>query len=192
MYPFQFTGRLLSTGSLYNYRSRYYNAESGRFIREDPVGLLGGPNLYAYVGNSPINFPDPYGLRACRNVISWHDHSTGKVVLYYFDCGDDADIVRLGPPIITQPSQNGTAPTPGTTAPPSNSALGSGLPCPGNVQPIPAMGSNPMLWEPNGGAEEILGPFVPSPFEAWGLVGQAIERALDVWDIANELKQAQH
>ncbi len=34
-----------------------------RFISEDPIGLKGGDaNLYRYVGNSPVNWIDPYGL----------------------------------------------------------------------------------------------------------------------------------
>jgi uncharacterized protein RhaS with RHS repeats len=38
----------------------------GRFISEDPIGLAGGINEYAYeyayVGNSPLNFIDPFGM----------------------------------------------------------------------------------------------------------------------------------
>jgi RHS repeat-associated protein len=47
---------------LYYYRNRFYSPQIGRFITQDPIGLLGGTNLYAYVGNDPINFIDPLGL----------------------------------------------------------------------------------------------------------------------------------
>ncbi|MGE5052921.1 MAG: RHS repeat-associated core domain-containing protein [Acidobacteriota bacterium] len=61
--PFQYTGRESDqeTG-LYYYRARYYDSNVGRFISEDPIGLQGGPNFYAYVGNDPVDFNDPRGL----------------------------------------------------------------------------------------------------------------------------------
>jgi hypothetical protein len=47
------------------YRARYYDPGVGRFISEDPIGFDGGDtNLYRYVGNSPLNFIDPFGLFA--------------------------------------------------------------------------------------------------------------------------------
>jgi RHS repeat-associated protein len=47
---------------LYYYRARYYDPKVGRFISEDPIGLLVDTNLYAYVGNNPVFHRDPYGL----------------------------------------------------------------------------------------------------------------------------------
>jgi len=46
---------------LYYYRARYYDAEIGRFISEDPLGFQAGINFYAYVNNNPVNFNDPMG-----------------------------------------------------------------------------------------------------------------------------------
>jgi len=62
--PYAYTGREpdAETG-LYYYRARYYDVEAGRFIQSDPIGFKGGDtNLYAYVGNNPVNFYDPSGL----------------------------------------------------------------------------------------------------------------------------------
>jgi len=38
---------------LYYYRAKYYSPEIGRFISEDPIGLVGGINMYACTGNNP-------------------------------------------------------------------------------------------------------------------------------------------
>jgi RHS repeat-associated protein len=58
-----YTGREWDAdANLYYYRNRWYDPQEGRFISEDPIGLEGGINSYAYVGNSPMNLIDPSGL----------------------------------------------------------------------------------------------------------------------------------
>ncbi len=60
---FQYSGRENDGGSgLYYYRARYYSPQLGRFISEDPIGLSGGRNFYAYTDGDPIDHNDPYGL----------------------------------------------------------------------------------------------------------------------------------
>lgn len=45
-------------------RNRYYDPKTGRFTQQDPIGLAGGLNLYGYAGGDPVNFSDPFGLKA--------------------------------------------------------------------------------------------------------------------------------
>ncbi|HEV2147522.1 MAG TPA: RHS repeat-associated core domain-containing protein [Longimicrobiaceae bacterium] len=61
--PLRFTAREYDAETgLYYYRARYYDPALARFISEDPIGLEGGINPYAYAGNDPVNFTDPFGL----------------------------------------------------------------------------------------------------------------------------------
>jgi RHS repeat-associated protein len=63
---YQYTGREFDnfTGLQYS-RARWYDANLGRFISEDPIGFeSGAKNFYEYVGNHPITAKDPFGLQA--------------------------------------------------------------------------------------------------------------------------------
>lgn len=45
------------TGLHYNFH-RYYDPQTGRYLRTDPIGLKGGRNYYVYTGSDPINLID--------------------------------------------------------------------------------------------------------------------------------------
>ena len=59
---FKYTGREDDGSGLLYYRARYYHPRLQRFISEDPIGLRGGINFYAYVYSNPLKYTDPLGL----------------------------------------------------------------------------------------------------------------------------------
>jgi RHS repeat-associated protein len=60
---FRFPGQYYDeeTGFHYNYH-RYYDPQTGRYLTGDPIGLLGGVNLFVYAILNPINRVDFDGL----------------------------------------------------------------------------------------------------------------------------------
>jgi RHS repeat-associated protein len=61
---FGFTGRYLDAETgLQNNLNRWYDAATGQWISEDPIGFAAGDaNLARYVGNEPTGYIDPSGL----------------------------------------------------------------------------------------------------------------------------------
>ena len=61
--PWRFASKRVDeeTGLVF-FGRRYYHPMLGRWITQDPEGFEDGPNLYAYLHNSPLTDFDPYGL----------------------------------------------------------------------------------------------------------------------------------
>ena len=64
--PIRFQGQHFDeeTGLHYN-RFRYFDPDMGMFTTRDPIGLLGGTNVFQYAPN-PTGWIDPFGLTGLR------------------------------------------------------------------------------------------------------------------------------
>ena len=78
----KFAGREYdSETQLYYDRARYLDPALGRFVSEDPIGLAGGVNLYAFVGNDPVNGWDPSGT-SCKDFSLSQERVSDKLLHY--------------------------------------------------------------------------------------------------------------
>ena len=93
--PIRFQGQFFDPETSLHYnRFRYYDSDVGMFIQRDPIGLLGGSNVFQYAPN-PVMWIDPWGLaKVNRNSNS----AKGKYELYaiYENDSPNAKILKIG------------------------------------------------------------------------------------------------
>ena len=89
--PLRFAGQYAddATGLHYN-TFRYYDPDVGRYISQDPTGLSGGLNLYAYVPN-PAGWTDPWGWISehATGYFVYGLYAPGSTTPYYVGVTDD-------------------------------------------------------------------------------------------------------
>jgi RHS repeat-associated protein len=99
--PYYFTGREtdgLDNGDLkiMNYRRRYYDNYTGRFLTHDALDYEDGMNLYEYVSSNPTRATDPLGL--AWTTLNFVEHYFGRGVIdgEWLWPGDPVDLERVG------------------------------------------------------------------------------------------------
>jgi len=106
---------------IYHVRHRAYDPFAGRWLQPDPLALMGpelllaltsrdGSNLYAYVGNNPNGFVDPFGLwgtqlgTELRNNDTWWGPLVGTGVAVG---GEFAESIVRSTSLAIEPIENG-------------------------------------------------------------------------------------
>ena len=103
---FRYTGREFEAEDLNYHRARYYDPTLGRWLSEDPIGLLGGDaSFYAYVLNDPINAMDPSGFQSMPNQSDSAVYPPTYNCSFVSECVDTINDMIDGPEVIDLPDR---------------------------------------------------------------------------------------
>ncbi len=99
---YSYTGREWDASlELHHFRARWMSGVGGRFLGRDPIGYIGGIDVYEFVGSQPVNWTDSLGL------LSGYFDSDNFCV----SCSEMLDtylaLAGLQNPIDITPSRNG-------------------------------------------------------------------------------------
>ena len=82
--PWRYTGRRFDVDlETYDFRTRQYDPNLGRFLQRDPGGMVDSTNLYQYVLDAPLSFYDPLGMQRKEH----DEHGLLENAWHWFELG---------------------------------------------------------------------------------------------------------
>lgn len=108
--PYTFTGKRFDEESgMYHFHFRQYDPGTGVWTTPDPIGVLGGVNLYSYVNNNPVNFVDRFGLWSSNESVDTDDEMDAMDSFGGYDASTENGMADYGDYDHTSPEDQPSA-----------------------------------------------------------------------------------